>query len=61
MLVLSRKLDESIIINNNIVITVISIQGNKVGLGFKAPKSVKIHRKEVYDAIKRADQKGASK
>ena len=55
MLVLSRKKDESIIINDNIVVTVVEIRGDKVRLGFDAPKEVPIHRREVYDAIKRSE------
>lgn len=53
MLVLSRKQDEKIILNDNITITVVSIQGDKVRLGIDAPKEVTIHRKEVYDAIQK--------
>ena len=55
MLVLSRKKNESIIINDNIVVVVVDIRGDKVRLGFDAPKDVPIHRQEVYDAIKRAE------
>ena len=55
MLVLSRKKDESIIINDNIVVTVVDIRGDKVRLGFDAPKEVPIHRREVYEAIKRSE------
>jgi carbon storage regulator len=51
MLVLSRKKNESIIINNDIVITVIEIRGDKVRLGIVAPKDVPVHREEVYEAI----------
>ena len=58
MLVLSRKVNETIIINDNIVITVVDIRGDKVRLGIDAPKDVPVHRQEVYDAIKRAE--GAS-
>ncbi len=54
MLVLSRKKDESIVINDNIVVTVIDIRGDKVRLGFDAPKDIPIHRREVYDAIMRS-------
>ncbi|MDY3559668.1 carbon storage regulator CsrA [Gemmata sp. JC673] len=51
MLVLSRKKNESIVINNDIVITVVEIRGDKVRLGIAAPKDVPVHRQEVYDAI----------
>lgn len=53
MLVLSRQRDESIIIGDNIVITVVDIRGNKVRLGIEAPKEVSVHRQEVYNAIQR--------
>jgi carbon storage regulator len=55
MLVLSRKINETIVINDNIVITVVDIRGDKVRLGIEAPKDVPVHRQEVYDAIKRAE------
>jgi len=51
MLVLSRKKNESIVINNDIVVTVVEIRGDKVRLGIVAPKDVPVHREEVYEAI----------
>ncbi len=54
MLVLSRKKNESIVINDDITIVVVEIRGDKVRLGVEAPKEVPVHRKEVYDAIKRS-------
>ncbi len=51
MLVLSRKKNESIVINNDIIVTVVEIRGDKVRLGIVAPKEVPVHRQEVYDAI----------
>jgi carbon storage regulator len=51
MLVLSRKKNESIIINDDITVTVIEIRGDKVRLGIEAPKNVSVHRREVYEAI----------
>lgn len=51
MLVLSRKINESIIIGENIEIKVLSIDGDQVKLGIVAPKNVKVHRSEVYEAI----------
>lgn len=51
MLVLSRKKNESIVINNDITVTVIEIRGDKVRLGIVAPKEVPVHRQEVFDAI----------
>jgi len=55
MLVLSRKVNETIIINDNIVVTVVDIRGDKVRLGIDAPKDVPVHRQEVYEAIKRSE------
>ncbi|AMV21398.1 carbon storage regulator CsrA [Planctomyces sp. SH-PL14] len=52
MLVLSRKKNESIVINENIVITVVEVRGDKVRLGIQAPRDVSIHRNEVYEAMK---------
>ena len=54
MLVLSRKKNESIVINDDITIVVVEIRGDKVRLGVEAPKEVPVHRREVYDAIKRS-------
>lgn len=51
MLVLSRKKNESIVINNDITVTVVEIRGDKVRLGIVAPKEVPVHRQEVFDAI----------
>lgn len=55
MLVLSRKRDEQIVIDQNIVITIVEIRGDKVRLGIEAPTEVPVHRREVYDAIKRVE------
>ena len=52
MLVLSRKKNESIVINDDITIVVVEIRGDKVRLGVEAPKEVPVHRREVFDAIK---------
>jgi carbon storage regulator len=59
MLVLSRKKNESIVINNDITIVVVEIRGDKVRLGVEAPKEVPVHRREVYDAIRRNDAAAA--
>ena len=51
MLVLSRHRDESIIIGDNIVVTIVDIRGDKVRFGIDAPKDIPVHRQEVYKAI----------
>jgi carbon storage regulator len=55
MLVLSRKKNESIVINDDITIVVVEIRGDKVRLGVEAPKEVPVHRREVFDAIHRSE------
>ena len=59
MLVLSRQKDESIMIGDEVEITIVDVRGNKVRLGITAPKSIPVHRREVYDAIQR--EKSAKK
>jgi carbon storage regulator len=59
MLVLSRQRDESIIIGDNIVVTIVDVRGDKVKLGIEAPQSVSVHRREVYEAIQRENQLAA--
>lgn len=63
MLVLSRHRDESIMIGDEIVITIVDIRGDKVRLGINAPQHVPVHRQEVYEAIqreKRAERRPAT-
>ena len=59
MLVLSRKRDEVIMIGDDIEVLVVDIRGDKVRLGIKAPRSIPVHRKEVYEAI-RCENEAAS-
>ncbi|QQE10706.1 carbon storage regulator CsrA [Planctomycetota bacterium] len=59
MLVLSRQRDETIMIGDEIEITVVDIRGDKVRLGINAPRQVQVHRKEVYEAIKRENAEAA--
>ena len=61
MLVLSRKKNESIVINDDITIVVVEIRGDKVRLGVEAPKEVPVHRREVFDAIRRNEAMANSK
>ena len=60
MLVLSRQRDQSIIIGDNIVITVVDVRGDKVRLGIDAPKEITVHRQEVYEAIQRENLRAAN-
>ncbi|MDR2644082.1 MAG: carbon storage regulator CsrA [Planctomycetaceae bacterium] len=55
MLVLSRKRNESVVINDNITVVVVDVRGDKVRLGIDAPKDVPVHRKEIYDAIRNSN------
>ncbi len=59
MLVLSRHRDESIIIGDNVVITVVDVRGDKVRLGIDAPVEIPVHRREVYEAIQRENRRAA--
>lgn len=57
MLVLSRQRDESIVINDNVVVTIVDIRGDKVRLGIEAPTDIPVHRREVFEAIQREASK----
>ncbi len=57
MLVLSRHRDESIIIGDDIVVTIVDIRGDKVRLGINAPQDIPVHRQEVFEAIQRESRK----
>ena len=59
MLVLSRHRDESIMIGDDVVVTIVDIRGDKVRLGIDAPQDIPVHRREVYDAIQRENQKAS--
>ena len=59
MLVLSRHRDESIMIGDDVVVTIVDIRGDKVRLGIEAPTSIPVHRQEVYEAIQRENQQAA--
>ena len=60
MLVLSRQIDETIMIGDDVELTIVDIRGDKVRIGIKAPATVAVHRKEVYDAIKNENQQAAA-
>jgi len=59
MLVLSRHRDESIMIGDDVVVTIVDIRGDKVRLGIDAPQSIPVHRQEVYEAIQRENRRAA--
>ncbi|MFM7165112.1 MAG: carbon storage regulator CsrA [Planctomyces sp.] len=58
MLVLSRQSDETIVIGDNIRVTIVEVRGDKVRIGIEAPRDVSVHRQEIYDAIRRDAQSG---
>jgi len=59
MLVLSRHRDESIMIGDDVVVTIVDIRGDKVRLGINAPQDVPVHRQEVYEAIQRENRRAS--
>lgn len=59
MLVLSRHIDESIMIGDDVELTIVDIRGDKVRIGITAPASVAVHRKEVYEAIRSENEQAA--
>ena len=59
MLVLTRGIGQSIVIAGDVTVTVLGINGNHVRVGFKAPKTIAVHRKEVYERIKQEAAKAA--
>ncbi len=58
MLILTRRISESIIIGDDVKITVLGVKGNQVRIGIDAPKDVSVHRKEIYDRIKNENGTG---
>ena len=60
MLALSRKVNESIVINNNVEIVVLEVKGDQVKIGIKAPKSVPVYRKEIYDQIEQSNKEATN-
>ncbi len=59
MLVLTRKMMESVMIGDDVEVCLLEVKGDKVRLGIKAPRSVSVHRKEVYEEIKKANEEAA--
>jgi len=61
MLILTRRISESVIIGDDVKVTVLGVKGNQVRLGIDAPKSVSVHREEIYDRIQREKAGGSAK
>ena len=60
MLVLSRQRDESIMIGEDVVVTIVDVRGDRVRLGIDAPTEIPVHRREVYEAIQRENKRAAA-
>jgi carbon storage regulator len=60
MLILTRRVGETVMIGDEVTITVLGVKGNQVRVGINAPKSVAVHREEIYERIKREQQGGES-
>ena len=61
MLVLTRRANQSIMIGHDVVVTVLEVRGDQVRLGIKAPRSIDVHREEVFAALQQANQAAAVK
>jgi len=60
MLILTRRVGETVMIGDDIAVTVLGVKGNQVRVGVNAPKEVSVHREEIYERIKREEQTGVS-
>ena len=60
MLILTRRVGETVMIGNDITVTVLGVKGNQVRVGVNAPKEVAVHREEIYERIKREEQAGGA-
>ena len=58
MLILTRRVGESVVIGDEVTVTVLGVKGNQVRIGVNAPKSVSVHREEIFDRIKREGETG---
>ena len=60
MLILTRKVGDSLLIGDDVSITILNVRGNQVKIGVKAPKEISVHREEIYQRIKQAEDKEQS-
>ena len=60
MLILTRRVGETVMIGNEVTVTVLGVKGNQVRIGINAPKNVAVHREEIYERIKREQQGGST-
>ena len=58
MLILTRRVGESVVIGDDVDVTVLGVKGNQVRLGVKAPREISVHREEIYQRIRRENEKG---
>ena len=58
MLILTRRVGETVMIGNEVTVTVLGVKGNQVRIGVNAPKDVAVHREEIYERIKREEDGG---
>jgi carbon storage regulator len=58
MLILTRRVGETVMIGNDVTVTVLGVKGNQVRIGINAPKTIAVHREEIYERIKREQQGG---
>jgi carbon storage regulator len=56
MLILTRRVGETVMIGNDVTVTILGVKGNQVRVGINAPKNVAVHREEIYERIKREQQ-----
>ncbi len=61
MLILTRRVGETVMIGDNVTVTVLGVKGNQVRVGVNAPKEVAVHREEIYERIKREEEAGVAK